>query len=61
MYTWDKIITNELINKINNFFKKYDISKNCDDINEGIHIQNSIVQTHRQPSSFSCRNVHFQI
>lgn len=38
MYTWDKIITNELIDKTNDFFKKYDISKNCDNINEGIQI-----------------------
>lgn len=38
MYTWDKIITNKLIDKTNDFFKKYDISKNCDDINEGIQI-----------------------
>lgn len=38
MYTWDKIITNKLIDKTNDFFKKYDISKNCDNINEGIQI-----------------------
>lgn len=38
MNTWDKIITNELIDKTNNFFKKNNISKNCDDINEGIQI-----------------------
>ena len=38
MYTWDKIITYKLIDKTNDFIKKYAISKNCDNINEGIHI-----------------------
>ena len=34
----DKIITSELIDKINDFFKKYNISKDCDDINDDIEI-----------------------
>ena len=34
----DKIITSELIDKINDFFLKYNISKDCDDIRENIKI-----------------------
>ena len=36
--TMNEIITDELINKINEFFKKYNISNDCNDINKGIQI-----------------------